>query len=244
MNGDLGSQVPWDSLLFISTVASAAGFGYFFYKDRDKRKLMFMLAYSFGSLSYLVMMQTGWESAEAMGNLFFWSPFPVILAVFIAVLFSLLRLRDFDKLVQVFLCILASSLFVMATPLPMKILSPLLLQGMSIVVIAVSVYLALTRRENPDIMFLLSVVCFASAGVAWIGGLSLELHVFAHVFAHIFIALVFVTSRRSVEEGMVSIFSLRTELTKTQKELRISQERLVKAEKFAAIGEVALMIET
>lgn len=262
MNGDFGSLLLWVFFLLISTVVSAAGFGYFFHKDRDKRKLMFMLAYAFGSLSYLVMLQTSWESVQIMENLFFWSPLPVVSGVFIAVLSRLLRLRDFDKLFQVYLCILAASIFVIVTPLPMKILSPLLFQGMSIIVIAVSVYLVLSRRENPDVMFLLSIVCFASASVAWMGGLSLELFAFAHVFAYVFIALVFVTSRQSMDGGMASFFALRTELTETQEELRIakeqlalkrelektleelkiSQEKLVKAERLAAIGEAATMV--
>jgi len=43
--------------LIILAMLLAVVFGYVFYKDRDDRKLMFMVAFTFASLSYLPMIQ-------------------------------------------------------------------------------------------------------------------------------------------------------------------------------------------
>lgn len=241
MNGDLVAALLW-SFLTILTVFFAAGFGYVFYKDRDKRKLMFMLAYAFASLSYLPMIQTGWKSIWIMEKIFQWGSLPIVFAVSIAVLSSLLKLKDFDKPFKAFLFILGASISMIVVPLPVGSLHQLLLQAITVIVFVALIYLILTRREISDLMFLLSMMCFTSGGLGMARDLEIEFIVFAFAFAYMFIALVFVTSKESVRGGISSFFALERKLEKTQEELRISQEQLVKAERLAAIGEAATMV--
>jgi PAS domain S-box-containing protein len=95
----------------------------------------------------------------------------------------------------------------------------------------VSVYLMLRRREVPDLMFLLAMVCFTLAEVGRsITGSGIEFVVFSYTCAHMFLALVFVTARESEGSGIASFFALERELEKTQQELEISQDQLMRAE--------------
>lgn len=238
MNGDPFSMLLWNSLAALA-VLLAVGFGYLYHKDRDMRKLMFIVAFVFASFSYVSML-IGWERIQMVERLYYWSALPILSAVSIAVLSSLLKLEDFDKPFKAFLFAVATSIFMIIVPLPWK--PTFLFQGMSIIVIVVSIYLYLTRRKISDLMFLLSMVCFTSGGVGMAEDLGIQFTVFAYVFAYVFIALVFATSKEKVEGGIAPFFALKTQLDKTREELRISQEKLVNAERLAAIGELAAMV--
>jgi len=237
MNGNLVSVLLW-GFLAILTMFLAEIFGYVFYKDRDSRKLMFMLAFAFASLSYIPKMQTGWESLQIMENLWRWGSLPLVSAILIAVLSSLLKIEDFDNLYKAFLFTIATSIFMIVVPLPVNFLPSLIFQGMSMIVIVVSIYLILTRRKISDLMFLLSIMCFTLGGLGLAGDLAIEFNVFAFVFAYVFIALVFATSEGSVKGGMASFFALKRELEKTQEERKLAEEALSKSEeKFRNIFE-------
>ena len=153
------------SFLFSLALLFAVTYGYIYRKDRDKRKLMFMLAFAFASFGYLAEIQHGWEGIQALERLFNWSVLPLMLSLTIAVFSSLLNLECFDKPFKIFLLTLAGSIFMMIVPLPMDFLRPLLFQGTASIVIAVSIYLYLTRRELSDLIFLLSMICFTSGSL-------------------------------------------------------------------------------
>lgn len=239
MNNDLVAVLLW-SVLTIITVFFAAGFGYVYRKDKDKRKLMFMLAFFFSTLSYLPLMQPKWKYLWIMEGFLYWGPLPIVSAVSIAVLSSLLKIEDFDKPFKAFLFILVLSASLTVIQLPVTP-TPFLWIG-AITTIGVSMYLYLTRKRVPDLIFLLSMVCFSLGGMGAARDLEVEFTVFAHVFAFVFIALVFLTSKESVTESISSFFALKRKLEQTQEKLRISQEQLVKAERLAAIGELATMV--
>jgi hypothetical protein len=56
MNGDTVSLLLW-SFLTVFSACLGAGFGYLYRGDRDKRKMMFMLAFGFASLTFLSKIQ-------------------------------------------------------------------------------------------------------------------------------------------------------------------------------------------
>ncbi|MFH1547587.1 MAG: PAS domain-containing protein, partial [bacterium] len=217
-------------LLFILGMFSAAGFGYIYHKDRDKRKLMFAWALAFASITYLSEIPLGLESTEAFRVLLRWSVLPIISAVSIAVFSSFLKLKNFDKQFKIFLLILVASVIMMIVPIPAEPLQPILFQGMSIVVSVVSSYLYLTRKELPDLMFLLSILCFTSGGMGIAFELRIPFIVFSYALGNVFIALVFMTSKVSAKKGIGSFFALEKEVEKTQKELEISRDQLTRAE--------------
>ena len=216
--------------LFTLGIFSAAGFGYIYHKDRDKRKLMFALSLAFASFSYLPEIPLGWESTEALKGLLRWSVLPIISSVSIAVFSSFLKLKNFDKPFKIFLFTLVASIIMMIIPIPVDSIQPLLFQGMSIVVSTVSSYLYLARKEISDIIFLLSILCFTSGGLGMAFELGIPFIVFSYALGNVFIALVFMTSKESAKKGIGSFFTLEKEIEKTQKELEISQDQLIRAE--------------
>ena len=140
--------------LTIVGILFAVGSGYMYYKDRDKRKLMFLLSFAFSSVYFLAEIETGLELIQRFNNFFTWSVFPMMWAFSIAVFSSVLKLKNFDKPFKIFLFILAASIFMMIVPLQVNSLQPLLFSSMSFIVIAVSSYLYLTRRKFSDIISL------------------------------------------------------------------------------------------
>jgi len=218
------------SFLFSIALLFAVTYGYIYRKDRDKRKLMFMLAFAFASFGYLAEIQSGWEGIQALERLLHWSVLPLMSSLMIAVFSSLLNLEDFDKPFKIFLLTLVGSIFMMIFPLPIDFLLPLLFQGTSTVVIAVSIYLYVTRRELSDLIFLLSMVCFTSGGLGMAFDLGIPFTVFSYAIAYVLIGIVFMTSSERATEGIAPFFSIKRELEKTQQELEISQDQLMRAE--------------
>ena len=217
------------SFLSILGIIFTVGYGYMYHKNGDKRKLMFTLAFAFSSCYFLAKIQTGWEVIQRFDNFFTRSVFPLIWALLIAVFSSLLKLKNFDKPFKIFLVTLTASIFMMIVPLQINPLQPFIFSSMSFIVIVVSSYLYLTRREFSDIIFLLSVICFTSGGVGASFNLGIPFAVFSFTLAYILMASVFMTSRESESGGIATFFSLENELAKTQQELESSKDKLTKA---------------
>jgi len=226
----LGS-VLLGSYLSVLSVVFALFFSYLFQRDKDKRKLMFMLVFVYSFFIHIPEMIPGFENTQIQSKIAEWGPLPVISAILIAILSNLLRQKDFRKSFKIFLFLLATSAVMMLLPLPVSLQPVLLYPVISMVTIVVSVYLMLRRREVTDLMFLLAMLCFTLAEVGRsITGSGIEFVVFSYTCAHMFLALVFVTARESEGSGIASFFALEREFEKTQKELEISQDQLMRAE--------------
>jgi signal transduction histidine kinase len=215
-----------------------------FYRDKDKRKLIFALAFAFAAPSH-ILMDAGWENIQANQEGIVWGIIPLTAAFLIVVVSSAINLSDFEKPFKAFLAVLGTSIVLMFVQLPVKSMLPYVVQSISVVAIVASVYLTLKKRETSNIMFLLSMLCFSTAGI----GLSMELEAyfttFSYGFAYLFIGLVFVTSKENVNEDVAQYFTLKEELENTKEKLRESkeeQEQLVRSERLAAIGEAATMV--
>jgi two-component system NtrC family sensor kinase len=228
------------SYLSVLSVVFALFFSYLFQRDKDKRKLMFLLVFVFSVFIRLLEIIPGWENVPILQKTYQWGALPVTSAILIAVLSGLLNQKDFRKPFKIFLFILATSIFMMALPLPVSPQPELLYPIISIVAISASGYLILRRKRLPDFMFLLSTVCFALAEVGrGTMGSGIEFVVFSYTCAHMFLALVFVTARESGGSGIASFFALERELEKTQQELEISRDQLMRAEdKFKSLVNV------
>ncbi len=224
MNGEMVSLLLW-SFLTVFSVVLGSGFGYLYRKDRDKRKLMFMLAFAFASLTFLLKIQPEWRSVQVIERLYYWGSLPVLSSVLIAVLYSLLKLENFDKPFKAFLFTLAISLFLLVAPVPVQPLRRLLADGVGTIVIILSIYLILKRKEISDLMFLFSMLCFVSGGLGLARGSGEEFIVFSYIFAYGFIGLVFLTSKESTGRGVASFFALKQELEKTIEEREQAEEK-------------------
>ncbi|PVX23895.1 MAG: hypothetical protein CW691_09430 [Candidatus Bathyarchaeum sp.] len=218
------------SFLTVFSSALTLFFGYLFYQDRDKRKLMFMLVFAFVSFVHLGELIHGFGNTISV-KIFTWGHLPITSAMLIAVVSSLGNKKDFRKPFYVFLTILSTSIIMMAAPLSININLGTIYEILLSVTIFLSIYVVLNRKKLPDTMFLLSTVCFTLAEFSRITRFAeIEVALFMEISAYIFIALVFVTAKESKGSNIASFFVLENELKKTQQELEISQDQLMKAE--------------
>lgn len=224
MNGDMASFLLW-IFLTVFSVLLGIGFGFLYRKDRDKRKMMFMLAFAFASFTFLSKILPELGSVQIVERVYYWGSLPVLSAVLIAVISSLLRLENFDKPFKAFLFMLALSLLLLFTPVPVQPFRSILANGVGTIVIILSAYLILTRREISDLMFLFSMLCFVLGGLGLARGSGAEFVVFSYVFAYGFIGFVFLTSKESLGKGVASFFALKKELEKTREERERAEEK-------------------
>jgi PAS domain S-box-containing protein len=206
-------QLLW-SILISVTQLLAVGFGYLYYKDRDKRKLMFALAFPLAGVAYIPNALPGWTSVPMAEKIYEWAFLPISSAVFVALLCSLFKLKDFDKPFKAFLLVLTSSVIMLFVPVSATPTPFLWFEAIGSTV--VSVYIILIRKQIPELMFLLSIACSVLAGVGRTLDLASEFNIFGYLMAYVFIALVFVIPNEISEESVGSIFALEKEL-KTEK---------------------------
>ncbi len=219
------------SYLIALSVAFTAIFGYLFSLDRDKRKLMFMIAFASNIFMQLPSMVTGWEDMQILKNIYTWGPLFPVSAIFLAVFSSFFNQKSFRKTFKIFLFIAATAVLLIILPFSVGTQPVILYTVLSMITIFVSIYSILKRRNLPDFMFLLATVSFTLAELGKrVLGSEIEFVVFAYTCAHIFIALVFVTSKEIGGSGIATFFTHERELEQTKRELEISQDQLTKAE--------------
>ncbi|MCW4035520.1 MAG: ATP-binding protein [Candidatus Bathyarchaeota archaeon] len=231
----MGYAALWSSLALLSMLL-ATGFAYMYYKDKDKRKLIFAISFVFTAPNHIIM-DIGWENIPINEGLL-WGIFPLLSAVLIVVISGILDMKDFDKPFKIFLAVLGASTILMFIPLPTKFIIPPLCQSISAVSITASSILYIKKREISNLMFLLSLICFTFSGLAIGLGFEAYFTIFSYAFAYIFIGLVFITSQDNMKGTVASFFTLK-------KELKTTQERLTNIELgFSASTDAIVILDT
>ena len=219
------------SYLAVLSAVFALFFSYLLQQSKDKRKLMFLIVFVYSIFIRIPNMAPIFGNTQIPTNVAGWGPLPVTSAFLIVALAGLFNRQDFSKPFNIFLFLTGISTAMIVLPIPVTPPSEILYPTISVITILVSSYLVAKKRELPDFMFLLSVTCFALAGV---GGSMIssetEFVTFAYTCAYIFLALVFVTSREKMGKGITSFFTLERKLKQTQQELESSRDQLLKAE--------------
>ena len=211
-----------------------------YHKDEDKRKLMFAISFVLAAPNH-ILMDIGWENLRSYEGIT-WGIVPIIAAVLIVVVSSLLKEKNFDRTFKVFLFVVAASIVLMFVPVPATTFLPPVVQTITAVAIVASACLYLKRRETSNLMSLLDIACFASAGIGVGIGLATYFNTFAYAFAYGFLGLVFVTSKENMSGDITSVFSLKNELQTRQKEMQMLQERLTKIEPIFANSKDAIIL--
>lgn len=225
------SSTLLETYLAVLSLAFALLFSYLFKKDRDKHKLMFLLIFVYNFFIRILGMILNFEDPQVLSKISGWGHLPITSAILIVVVSNLLKLKDFSKPFKVFLFILATSIAMMLLPFYVNPYPEFLYLTIAIATIAVSSYLVFKRRNIPDFMFLLAMVCFSLAGVGKnVMGSGTEFIVFSYTCAYMLLALVFITSKKNGGTGTTSFFALEKEYEKTQQELAQSRNQLSKAE--------------
>jgi PAS domain S-box-containing protein len=207
--------------IVFSTVPAlfAAYFGYMFYRERDKRKLMFVFAFSFASISFIekILPSTGVSIIEKLYNI---GGIPVITAILITVFCGLRNYTSFNKPLQVFLATFFATIVTVFLPFDSSLLRLIVVITLSFSTLGISIYVWLRKRKIADALFLFSIVSFTVAGFGQQLGYGLAFYFLGHTFAYVFIALVFSLLAHGDESDNSSFFKVQKKLAETQKSLK------------------------
>lgn len=238
-------QALKDSLfLFIPLVASLTLSGiltYLYFKDRNLRKLVFALGLflsGFGFYAPLVQ-SLGGTAFFVSGE---WLFVPMAFAVVIAAVSSLLKVQNFKGPFVVFMAGTLASLAIFFAQLPFAYLRlglMLLFMGTSVPIL---VYIFFKSRDCADLNFLIATLCFLFEGVVMDLGTSVDIPVMLSFFGVVFIAFMFHRPDAVTPSSLPSFIVLEKKLAEANQSLQKLEERLLKAERLAAIGELAGII--
>lgn len=231
------------SIRAISMLLFVVIISYLYSKDKDKRKLMFVLGGGLAAYDLISNAFYSWIGIQTTGQSLSWFSIPLAFAVLLAAISSLLKWERFNIPFKAFLCVLGTSIsmLVIKETLSFRIPNEPIYGTIIASSYTVLVYLVIKRREIPDVMFLLAQICYMSAEIGVASEMP-EFTILASIFSLAFTVLVFVTSRYGTKEGVASVFSLQSKLQKTEEQLKMAQEQLIKVERLAAIGELAAMV--
>src|SRR4030067_2540130 len=137
----------------VPLICLSATLGYFYCKDREKRKLMFAIALGVVSFGHLYKMLEGFGGLNVIENSFVWASFPLLSAVAIASLSNHLKLENFDKPFKLFLFPLGISILFLSFNWEITAYVPLygILGMLSFIAITKVVFVT---KERSDLMFL------------------------------------------------------------------------------------------
>ncbi|HDO19693.1 MAG TPA: PAS domain S-box protein, partial [Thermoplasmatales archaeon] len=223
-------------LLWTALVLSVLVFGFWFLnlyvKDRDKRKLMFSIAFFANTISfaYFVINMLGIPLINAtmqFHNLYAWGGMVFLLAMFIAIMEGIIKV-DFDKIFLSFVFVI--SMFFAVALLPINLVDVLLslrrFVGLGIII--AGTYQIYKTRSLTALMFLISLICFIIFNISVFTGVEESyLSIFSAYMAHIFILFTVIISsyHGNPSDAISPYFSLREELDFAKRALKESEER-------------------
>src|SRR3972149_7640014 len=231
------ASIPFQVSLCLALVLS-----YWYCLDRNKRKLMFAVGTAVGTVGnfYLMLARIGatpfFKPAE-------WLFVPMAFAVPVAAFSSFRRIESFEKPLKIFLIGTAASILLFFLQVALDSFRIGLMAMLMIISIPTLFYVVLRSQEISDAIFLLATLCFVFQGIttdaAWI---SIEIPVFLNLFGGVLTGLMFIVPQKEKMYGLASFLTLEKQLDRANKDLKKTQEKLLKSERFAAIGELAGMI--
>lgn len=234
-------RVIFLSIPFITSLCLSLIISYLYYRDRNKRKLLFafgLFASSFGFYS-VVLKALGGTPIFDSGN---WLLIPITLAIPIAALSSLFKIKNFGKPFAVFLLGTGLSVIAFFTQFPSDILRLALMVTFMCIAIPILLHLFLKSKDSLNLKFLLAALCFLFQALTMELGTSEDIPVLLALFGFVFIGLMFTSQKGNGEVSMASFVILEKKLDAANESLKIAQAKLLKAERLAIIGELAGMI--
>jgi len=219
-------------LLAIFIMSLAVWFIHYYFRDRDKQKLMFAITFLLAGITYGYL-ATGYHNTQnesiLWSNIYHWSMFPLMITLLFAASASLFKIKDknLNLMFRIFLVILAFSFISVFLPFSIAEISALGRRFMGIAVITTSGYLLIRSRDLSSLMFLMSMICLATAGVLLVRNVD-YFSILLYLLAHVFLTAIFVITPSSEERGkfgITSYFSLTNQLKTTERALHESEER-------------------
>jgi signal transduction histidine kinase len=214
---------------------------YLYYKDRNKRKLVFsfgLLVSAFGFYTPLIE-SMGLESLFPSTE---WLFLPLSLAILIAALSSVLRIKNFDGLFIVFMIGTVASLVAYFAQFSNTTLRLGLMIIFASLAVPILIYTFIRSRSQADLNFLIATLCFLFEGVVMGFGTSVDIPVMLSLFGVVFIAFMFNRPENPNPSTLPSFILLEKKLDEANQNIKAMEEKLLKAERLAAIGELAGII--
>ena len=226
---------------FIASLSLFLALSYLFYKDRNKRKLMFAISAILAAFGYYSI-----AANHALGATYFesfhWLLVPVTLAIPIAAFSGLFKVKNFETPFKIFLFGTTVYLIMSFTQLPLETLRIILMTGATAVSVPPLLYLFIKSKNCSDLIFMFATLCYSFGGIAADAGFVEEIPILLAFFGLIFSGLMFVVPQSGTGPSMASFLVLERKLDKANEDLRRTQEQLLKTERIAAIGDLAGMI--
>lgn len=214
----------WQMVLIFVTLITFFLF-YLYFKDRDKRKLLFAIAFllsipAFIALSFQFVTLNTDDASVLWYNIFTLSPMPFLFAVFIAAHENVLQVKNYDRVFYIFLFVSITCLLLVFLPFKVTAIPNIIRLCISIEIIIVTLYQFFKTRGIENIYFMGYIVTAIAAGV----GFNLDygyFSSFAFIVGYIFIGFLFIqpkTTSAGEKKGLKNYFSL-------EKELKTIEER-------------------
>ena len=143
-------QIGW-IVLTIFQLALTGHFLYLYKIDLDKRKLMFGIAFFIASFTHLMTaleIQNTTNELLMLKNLYYWTIFPTIIAIFSVAHYTLFKVKKFTLFFNLFLGLLVFSfLFFIVLPFPARGTISFFTIGFSIEIIIVLLLLFIIKKD-------------------------------------------------------------------------------------------------
>ncbi|MEA3458254.1 MAG: PAS domain-containing sensor histidine kinase [Candidatus Thermoplasmatota archaeon] len=221
-------SVGWLSL-FIVVLFIDVWLFHLYFESNDKRKLLFAIAFLSAPISHIYpAVGYHWlESSLLLGNLYYWAALPLMVAIFIAVVESMYKLEDFDRVFKIFLVFFVFSFISILIPVSIEGVMSVAKRVVAVGVIIATTYVFIKTRDQSTLLFLPSLICFTVAGMAQAKNMG-ELSIFSYFMANTFLILVFIVASPSAKKdkrGIGSYFSLEKKFETAKKALHESEEK-------------------
>jgi len=238
-------QALKDSIfLFVPIIASlilSFVLTHLYFKDKNKRKLVFAIGLfisAFGFYAPLIE-SIGETPLFPAGE---WLFLPMAIAVAIAALSSLFKVKNFQVPFIAFIIGTMLSLAAFFTQSSFTVLRIGLMIFLTGTAVPILIYIFYKSRDSTDLNFLIATLCFLFEGVVIDLGTSVDIPVMLAIFGAVFIAFMFSRSDNNNQSSLRSFILLEKKLDEANKNIKEMEAKLLKAERLAAIGELAGII--
>mgnify|MGYP006285920647 FL=1 len=217
----------WLILPFLSIFLSLYLFR-LYYKDRNKRKLIFVLAFFATTISYFYLVFEAFNiETGALGLRFFdWTSVPIIIAVFIAANDFILKPTNYNLISKGFLTFTILSFLIPFIPINTLVISTYLRMFVAIEINLVALFGFIKTRSPSYILFILSMISLSIGGMSFLIGEDVT-GIFGNAVGMIFLGLIFFIPQKN-QHGISAYFSIEEKLKDAKKALDESQSRYLR----------------
>lgn len=211
---------------------------YLYSKDRNQRKLVFAIGAFVSAFGF----NKAFIESLGMTPLFSqseWLFIPISLAVVVAAFSSLLKVKNFKWSFALFLTGTLLSLVPFFMQLQLHTLNLALIVSFMATSVPVLLYIFSKSRDSADLFFLIATLCFLFQGLVANLGSSEDIPVMLALFGVVFMALMFNRPEKAHPSNLQAFIVLEKELDEANLNLKTMEAKLLKAQRLAAIGELA-----